>query len=61
MLHLAMLHLGMLHLDMGRYARFVWPAWGLSLLVVGGLTVQTVLGARRAARELARREGSRKP
>jgi heme exporter protein D len=55
-----MLHLGMLHLDMGRYARFVWPAWGLSLLVVGGLTVRTALQARRAARELARREGSPK-
>ena len=47
-----------LHLDMGRYALFVWPAWGLSLLVVGGLTIRTALDARRAARELARREGA---
>jgi heme exporter protein D len=51
-----MFHLAMLHLDMGRYARFVWPAWGLSLAVVGGLTLQTFVNAARAARELARRE-----
>jgi heme exporter protein D len=49
-----------LHLDMGRYALFVWPAWGLSLLVVGGLTIKTVRDAARAARELARREGGSK-
>jgi heme exporter protein D len=46
----------MLHLDMGKYALFVWPAWGLSLAVVGGLTIQTFVNARKAARELARRE-----
>lgn len=44
------------HLDMGKYALFVWPAWGLSLLVVGGLTIQTLRAARRAAADLARRE-----
>jgi heme exporter protein D len=47
----------MLHLDMGKYALFVWPAWGLSLLVIGGLTLRTAQAARAAARELARREG----
>jgi heme exporter protein D len=46
----------MLHLDMGKYALFVWPAWGLSLAVVGGLTIQTLVNARKAARALARRE-----
>jgi heme exporter protein D len=46
----------MLHLDMGRYALFVWPAWALSAVVVGGLTIQTFAAARKAARELARRE-----
>ena len=51
-----MLHLDMLHLDMGKYAPFVWPAWGLSLTVIGGLTIQTFVNARMAARELARRE-----
>ena len=56
MLDLGALHLGTLHLDMGRYALFVWPAWGLSLAVVGGLTIQTFVNAAKAARELARRE-----
>jgi heme exporter protein D len=51
-----MLHLDMLHLDMGKYAPFVWPAWGLSLAVIGGLTIQTFVNAAKAARELARRE-----
>ena len=46
----------MLHLDMGKYALFVWPAWGLSLAVVGGLTIQTFVKAAQAARQLARRE-----
>jgi heme exporter protein D len=45
-----------LHLDMGKYAVFVWPAWGLSLCVVGGLTIQTFRAAKRAAQALARRE-----
>jgi heme exporter protein D len=51
----------MLHLDMGRYAMFVWPAWGLSLLVVGGLTIDVVRKARAAARDLARREADLPP
>lgn len=35
-------------LQMGGYAEFVWPAWGLALLVLGWLTVSTVLGLRSA-------------
>jgi heme exporter protein CcmD len=50
----------MLHLDMGRYAIAVWPAWGLSFVVIGGLTIQTFVQARKAERELARREGEAK-
>ena len=46
----------MLHLEMGKYALYVWPAWGLSLAVVGTLTIQTFVKAKTAARELARRE-----
>jgi heme exporter protein D len=46
----------MLHLDMGKYALFVWPAWGLSVLVLGALVLDTVLRARRWAAELQRRE-----
>jgi heme exporter protein D len=36
----------MLHLDMAKYAVFVWPAWGLSLLVLGALTIWTLRAAR---------------
>ena len=32
----------MLDFDMGRYAAFVWPAWGLSALVLGALVVRTL-------------------
>ena len=35
-------------LRMGGYAEFVWPAWGLAILVLGGLTVSSVLGLRSA-------------
>jgi heme exporter protein D len=35
-------------LQMGGYAEFVWPAWGLAILVLGGLTVSSVLGLRAA-------------
>lgn len=45
-----------LDLDMGKYALFVWPAWGLSLLVLGALTLDTVARARRWKREAQRRE-----
>ncbi len=48
----------MLHLDMGKYAMFVWPAWGLSVLVIGGLTWRTISTARAAGKALARAEGS---
>jgi heme exporter protein D len=46
----------MLHLDMGRYAMFVWPAWGLSVLVLGALVADTLLRARRAKAALNRAE-----
>lgn len=35
-------------LNMGGYALFVWSSWGLALLLLGGLTVSTVLGLRSA-------------
>ena len=28
----------MIHLDMGKYGAFVWPAYGVSLLILAGLT-----------------------
>tara|TARA_R110002167_G_scaffold175260_3_gene374503 strand:- start:3634 stop:3810 length:177 start_codon:yes stop_codon:yes gene_type:complete len=43
----------MLDFDMGRYAAFVWPAWGLSALVLGALVVRTLAAARRWRRDLA--------
>lgn len=43
-------------LDMGRYAAFVWPAWGISALILGALIARTVAAARRWKRELAQLE-----
>nr|WP_314433576.1 heme exporter protein CcmD [uncultured Brevundimonas sp.] len=44
----------MLDLDMGRYALFVWPAWGVSALVLTALIVRAFAASRRWKRELAR-------
>ncbi len=49
----------MLDLDMGAYAAFVWPAWGISALCLAALTVRIILHARRWKRELDRLEGPR--
>ncbi len=46
-------------LDMGPYAAFVWPAWGLSALVLGALVVRAVRAARRWRRDLAALEAVR--
>ena len=46
----------MLDLDMTPYAAFVWPAWGVSALVLVVLTVRAVVASRRWKRELARLE-----
>ena len=46
----------MLHLDMGKYALFVWSAWGLSALVLSGLVADTLVRARRAKAALDRAE-----
>ena len=50
--------MGAPNLDVGRYAVFIWPAYGISALVLGGLVVDSLLRAirwRRAA------EGERPP
>jgi heme exporter protein D len=39
-------------LDMGGYARFVWPAWGVAVIVLGGLLIDSVVTYRRRRREL---------
>ena len=46
----------MLDLDMGAYAAFVWPAWGISAVVLAALIVRTITSARRWKRELAQLE-----
>ncbi|HEY3813386.1 MAG TPA: heme exporter protein CcmD [Caulobacteraceae bacterium] len=46
----------MLHLEMGKYAMYVWPAWGLSVLVLAGLVADTLMRARRAKAALDRAE-----
>jgi len=44
----------MLDLDMGRYAAFVWPAWGLSAIVLAALAARAAHAARRWSAELKR-------
>ena len=39
-------------LDMSPYAAFVWPAWGLSALVLAVAAARAVLAARTWARAL---------
>ena len=46
----------MIDLDMGAYAAFVWPAWGISALVLAGLAVRAVVAARRWNAELGQIE-----
>lgn len=53
--------LSMIDLDMGRYAAFVWPAWGISALVLAALAARTGLAARRWTAELKRLEGGSEP
>ena len=49
----------MLDLDMGRYAAFVWPAWGISAAVLAGLAARALIAARRWSAELKRLEAER--
>lgn len=46
----------MLDFDMGEYAGYVWPAWGLSALVLAALSARAMLAARRWKAELKRLE-----
>ena len=46
-------------LDMGKYAAFVWPAWGISAVVLAGLAARAVTAARRWSAELKRLEAER--
>ena len=40
-------------LDMGGYWKFIWPAYGVAALVLGGLLVSTLSTLRRRERILA--------
>ena len=46
----------MLDLDMSPYAAFVWPAWGISAIVLAALVVRAVGASRRWKAELKRLE-----
>ena len=41
---------------MGKYALYVWPAYGISAVVVGLMTLDTLLRARKWRLEVKRRE-----
>jgi heme exporter protein D len=55
----------MIDFNAGKYAAFVWPAYGFTVLILGGLIADTLLRARRWRREAERREaedqGGEKP
>jgi len=53
--------LSMFDLDMGRYAAFVWPAWGISALVLAAVAARTLIAARRWSAELKRLEDEPQP
>jgi heme exporter protein D len=43
-------------LNMGGYAAYIWPAYGVAVVVLIGLLAESVLGLRRRRAELARLE-----
>ena len=46
-------------LDMGGYAAFVWPAYGLTAAVMVGFVITSLRRLRRRQRRLAEMEASR--
>ena len=51
----------MLDLDMGQYAAYVWPAWGISAVVLAALAVRALTASRRWSAELKRLEADHRP
>jgi heme exporter protein D len=47
-------------LAMGGYARFVWPAYGVALIVLGGLLAESLVTYNKRKRELAAAERLRR-
>ncbi|MGH8226206.1 MAG: heme exporter protein CcmD [Gammaproteobacteria bacterium] len=46
-------------LTMGGYARYVWPAYGIALVVLAGSAWTARSGLKRALKRIARPEGER--
>jgi heme exporter protein D len=49
----------LVYVAMGGYAAFVWPAYAVATLVLGGLTWQSLQSYRRRQRELERLQQGR--
>ena len=47
-------------LAMGGYARFVWPAYALAVIVLGGFAIETVVIYRKRRRALDEAEKRRR-
>jgi len=45
---------------MGGYADYVWPAYGVALLVLAGMTIVSILGYRASRRRLAQLQAGRR-
>lgn len=48
-----------MNFDMGIYAVYIWPAYGVTVLVLGGVTLWTLLAWRRAKARLAALEAGK--
>ena len=48
----------MLDLDMSPYTAFVWPAWGISVIVLAAVVVRAVTASRKWKTELKKLEDS---
>lgn len=46
----------MIDLDMSPYAAFVWSAWAITAVVLGGMAIRAVVASRRWTAELKRLE-----
>jgi heme exporter protein D len=51
----------MLDFDAGKYAVFVWPAYGLTALVIAAMVADSLARARRWRRTVERRETETAP
>jgi len=47
-------------LAMGGYAGYVWPAYGIAVVVIGGMVATSIVGYRRTKRALDAAQSARK-